>query len=84
MQITKLSSKGQIIIPKSLRMRYKWDAGQELAVIDTGDGLLLKASYPFDTTELKNVEACLKYSGREVSLDDMKKAIQIGAVKRKK
>ena len=84
MQTTKLSSKGQIIIPKALRMRYKWDSGQELTVIDTGDGVLLKASYPFETTEFKKVEACLKYSGKKVSLEDMGKAIQIGALKRKK
>jgi len=44
----------------------------------------LKASYPFETTELKKVEACLKYTGRKVSQADMEKAIQIGALKRKK
>jgi AbrB family looped-hinge helix DNA binding protein len=36
MQTTKLSSKGQVIIPKILRSRYKWNTGQELSVIDTG------------------------------------------------
>jgi len=47
MQTTKLSSKGQVIIPKALRSRYNWDAGQKLLVIDAGDGILLKPSEPF-------------------------------------
>jgi AbrB family looped-hinge helix DNA binding protein len=76
MQTTKLSSKGQVIIPKILRSRYKWDIGQELTVIDTGEGILLKSSRPFKTTELDEVAGVLKYSGKPVSLDDMEKAIK--------
>lgn len=43
-----------------------------------------RASCPFDTTELKNVEGCLKYNGKKISLDEMKNAIKIGAMKHKK
>ncbi|NLA75083.1 MAG: AbrB/MazE/SpoVT family DNA-binding domain-containing protein, partial [Deltaproteobacteria bacterium] len=42
MQTTQLSSKGQVIIPKTLRDRYKWNPGQRLSVIDTGEGIILK------------------------------------------
>jgi AbrB family looped-hinge helix DNA binding protein len=83
-QTTKLSSKGQVIIPKILRSRYKWDIGQELTVIDTGDGILLRSSRPFNKTELDEVAGVLKYSGKPVSLDEMEKAIRKGAVERKK
>jgi AbrB family looped-hinge helix DNA binding protein len=84
MQTTKLSSKGQVIIPKILRSRYKWDIGQELTVIDTGEGVLLRSSRPFKKTELDEVAGVLKYSGKPVSLDEMEKAIKRGALERKK
>jgi len=84
MLTTKLSSKGQVIIPKILRSRYKWDIGQELTVIDTGEGFLLRSSRPFKKTELDEVAGILKYSGKPVSLDEMEKAIKKGALERKK
>lgn len=84
MQITKLSSKGQIIIPKIFRSRYKWDIGQELTVIDTGEGILLRSSRPFKKTELDEVAGVLKYSGKPVSLDEMERAIKKGALAREK
>jgi AbrB family looped-hinge helix DNA binding protein len=84
MQTTKLSSKGQVIIPKTLRSRYNWHTGQELSVIDTGDGILLKPSHPFKKTVLDHVAGILKYSGKPVSLDEMETAIKKGAMDRKK
>ncbi len=84
MQTTRLSSKGQVIIPKILRSRHKWHAGQELSVIDTGDGILLKPSHMFKKTELEQVAGILNYSGKPVSLDDMQEAIKKGALERKK
>jgi len=83
MQTTKLSSKGQVIIPKPLRSRYNWDMGQELTVIDTGEGVLLKASRPFKKTSLNRVAGCLKYTEKPVTFAEMEKAIEIGALKRK-
>jgi AbrB family looped-hinge helix DNA binding protein len=84
MQTTKLSSKGQVIIPKILRSRYKWEIGQELTVIDTGDGILLRSARPFNKAELDEVAGVLKHSGKPVSLDEMEKAIKKGALERKK
>jgi AbrB family looped-hinge helix DNA binding protein len=84
MQTTKLSSKGQVIIPKILRSRYKWDIGQELTVIDIGDGILLKSSRPFKKAKLDEVAGVLKHSGKYVSLDEMEKAIKKGALEQKK
>lgn len=84
MQITKLSSKGQVIIPKAIRSRYKWHAGQELSVIDTGEGILLLPAHAFPKTELEQVAGMLKYTGTPVSLDEMEAAIQKGAMERRK
>ncbi|RJP76678.1 MAG: AbrB/MazE/SpoVT family DNA-binding domain-containing protein [Desulfobacteraceae bacterium] len=83
MQTTRLSSKGQVIIPKILRSRYNWNAGQKLSVIDTGDGILLKPSRSFKHTQLEQVAGILKYSGKPVSVDEMEEAIKKGALEHK-
>lgn len=83
MQTTKLSSKGQVIIPKILRNKYNWSPGQKLTVIDTGEGILLKPSRPFKRTAIDQVAGILKYSGKPVSVDQMSEAIKKGALERK-
>jgi AbrB family looped-hinge helix DNA binding protein len=60
METTKLSSKGQVIIPKALRSMHHWEAGLELMVIDTGDGLLLKPKAPFAPADLADVAGMFK------------------------
>lgn len=78
MNITKLSSKGQVIIPKPMRASHHWEAGQELIVIDHGDGILLKPKSSFEETCISDVASCLKFSGKAKSLDKMQLAISIG------
>ena len=39
METTRLSSKGQVIIPKSVRSAHRWEAGLDFQIIDTGDGI---------------------------------------------
>jgi len=39
--VTKLSSKYQISIPKSVREKHKWKAGQEFAFVPSGNGVVL-------------------------------------------
>lgn len=60
MTTTRLSSKGQVIIPKALRTSQHWEAGLELVVTDTGDGLLLKPKAPFPASELAEVAGLFK------------------------
>ena len=60
METTKLSSKGQVIIPKALRNTHRWKAGLELVVVDMGDGILLKPKAPFESTVLADVAGSLK------------------------
>jgi AbrB family looped-hinge helix DNA binding protein len=80
MNTTKLSSKGQIIIPKPIRVAHQWETGQDFIVINTSDGILLKPKTPFQETALVDVAACLKYEGKRKTLDDMEQAIQQGAM----
>jgi AbrB family looped-hinge helix DNA binding protein len=78
MKTTKMSSKGQVIIPKALREIHHWEEGQELIVINVGDGILLKPKKPFPETSLDLVAGCLKYEGTPKSLEDMEDAIRQG------
>ena len=78
MESTKLSSKGQVIIPKHIRSSYHWETGQELIVIDTGDGILLKPKAPFSKSTLSGVAGCLKYQGTAKTIDDMNAAVAKG------
>jgi AbrB family looped-hinge helix DNA binding protein len=78
MEITYLSSEGQVVIPQALRDIHQWAAGQELIVIDVGDGILLKPKKPFQETTLNQVAGCLNYQGNPKSLDELESAIAQG------
>jgi AbrB family looped-hinge helix DNA binding protein len=78
MKTTKLSSKGQVIIPKALREAQHWEVGQKLIAIDIGEGILLKPQNAFEETTLEQVAGCLKYSGTPKSLEDFEDAIRQG------
>lgn len=80
MEVTRLSSKGQIIIPKALRAARHWEAGQELISIDVGDGILLKPKKPFPQTTLAQVAGCLNYRGKPKRLDELDDAIRQGVL----
>lgn len=78
METTRLSSKGQVIIPKTFRAAHRWEPGQELVVIDVEDGILLKSKTPFAETTLDEVAGSLRVTGKTRSLDDMEAAIRRG------
>lgn len=82
MLTTRLSSKGQVIIPKPIRIAHQWITGQDLVVIEMGDGILLKPQSPFSVTTLKDVASCLRYKGKAKTLDDMQEAIKKGVMER--
>jgi AbrB family looped-hinge helix DNA binding protein len=81
MQKTRLSSKGQVIIPKALRSSHHWEAGQELVAVDVEDGILLKPVSPFSESSLEEVANCLSYHGKAKTLKEMEEAISTGARK---
>lgn len=77
-ETTRLSSKGQVIIPKTIRKTYRWAIGQEFIVEDTGEGILLRPKSPFPRTTVEEVAGCLKYSGPPKTLEQMEDAIKEG------
>jgi AbrB family looped-hinge helix DNA binding protein len=69
METTRLSTKGQVIIPKAIREARNWQEGQQLEVTVTQDGVLLKARSPFPETKLEDVAGCLWRPGMKAKSD---------------
>ena len=79
MKTTKLSSQGQVTVPQSLREH--WEEGQELIIINMGDGILLKPKKIFSETRLDEVAGCLNYQGKVKTIEQMDQAIAQGIQK---
>jgi AbrB family looped-hinge helix DNA binding protein len=76
---TRLSTKGQLIIPKVIRERHGWRVGTELAIEDTGDAVVIRPLGSVKATNVRDVLGCLRYRGRPKSLAEMEKAIAAAA-----
>ena len=79
MERTRLSSKGQIVLPKAVGAAKQWTEGTEFPVEIVADGVLLKPMRAFPPTRLDDVAASVRWRGRPRSLADMERAIAAGA-----
>ena len=75
METAKLSSKGQLVLPKSIRTQHHWGAGTCFIVEVTADGVLLKPIKSVPETQMSDLYGAVKYAGRRRSELDMEKAI---------
>jgi AbrB family looped-hinge helix DNA binding protein len=72
---TRLSSKGQVIIPKAVRERHGWTPGMELEVQDQEGAVVLRLARPFPRTTIAETYGCLKYRGKPLTIADMDAAV---------
>ena len=79
---TTVSTKGQVILPKAIRLKRKWGAGTKLIVEDTPQGVLLKAAPLFKPTRLEDVFGCANYKGPPRTIEEMDASI-VAEVKRR-
>jgi AbrB family looped-hinge helix DNA binding protein len=82
-QTTKLSTKGQIVVPKSLRAAHRWKAGTEFVVQDREGGIFLAPRLAAKSGTWEGLIGCLPYSGPRKSLREMEEAIATEARSRK-
>jgi len=75
METLRLSTKGQIVIPKAIRTRHHWEPGTELVIEDRGDVLVLRAAKPFPRTRLEDGLGCTGYRGPAKTPEEMDAAI---------
>ena len=84
METTRLSSKGQIVLPRSIRAAKAWRPGQALAVVSTDEGVLLKPLKAFGRSSLDEVVGCLRYKGKAKTVEEMNAAVAAEARRRRK
>jgi AbrB family looped-hinge helix DNA binding protein len=78
MEKTTLSRKGQIVIPKAVRVAHGWEPGTKIMIEDLGDGVLLKPLRPYEATVIEDVLGCVRYKGPRKSLEEMRTAVAAG------
>ena len=79
---TRLSSKGQVVIPRQIRQSHGWKPGVCFSIIDEGDAIILKPSVSRKTTQLEDVIGCTGYRGPKKSLSEMDLGVLEEACKR--
>jgi len=79
---TVVSTKGQVILPKAVRIRRGWTPGTELVVEESGDGVVLKLSPAFAQTRPEDVFGSLCYRGPAKSIAEMDAAVAAEAKRR--
>jgi len=72
---TRVSTKGQVILPKSIRQQRRWGPGTRLVVEDRPDGVLLKAAPLFAPTRPEDVYGSLPSKGAPKTLEEMEASI---------
>ena len=75
METTRLSSKGQIVLPRSIRSARHLKPGVQFSVENTAQGVLLKPLKPFAPTRIEEVCGSASYRGRRLSVRAMDAAI---------
>jgi AbrB family looped-hinge helix DNA binding protein len=73
---TRLSTKGQVVVPKEIRQRRGWEPGAELTIEETEDGVLLKRARLVPPTRIEDVAGCLHRPGmKALTIEEMDEAI---------
>ena len=66
----KLSSKGQIVIPKDVRDSFHWCAGEELVLVVTEEGIMLQTK-PQENKKhsVKSLRGFLQHKGEAIATE---------------
>jgi AbrB family looped-hinge helix DNA binding protein len=73
---TRLSTKGQVVLPLEIRTARSWGSGTEFAVEETLDGVLLRPIRPGPSATLDMVVGALHRKGRAKTLAQMDAGVQ--------
>jgi AbrB family looped-hinge helix DNA binding protein len=75
---TKLSSKGQVVIPEEIRNRLGLKTGAQFVVLGEGDVVILKAIHPPSMEEFDEIVSRARKAARRAGLKkgDVEKAIK--------
>jgi AbrB family looped-hinge helix DNA binding protein len=79
---TRVSTKGQVILPKAIRTGRQWAAGTRLIVEETEAGVLLRQAPHFVLTEPDAVFGLLSSASAPKSIEEMHAGILAEATRR--
>jgi len=81
---TKLSSKGQVVIPEEIRNRLGLEPGAQFLVVGEGDVVVLKALEAPKMTDFKELLNKAQQSAEEAGLtpDEVKRAVREARAKK--
>lgn len=82
METTRLSTKGQIVLPKNIRASRAWGPGTEFTVEEAGGGILLRPASSFPEASLDQVAGCLRSRRRTKTTAQMNAAIDREVIRR--
>jgi AbrB family looped-hinge helix DNA binding protein len=82
METTRLSTKGQIVLPKAMRTSRAWGPGTEFTVEETGDGILLRPAGGCSAANLDQVAGCLRSKRKSKTPAQMGGAIRREVIRR--
>ena len=71
MDVVRISSHGQVVIPKTISNRQRWRTGTELVIEERDDALVLRPAKPFAPTRLEEGLGCVGYQGPPIDLEQM-------------
>ena len=75
MESTRLSTKGEIALPRRILQSRDWQPGTEFTVEDTADGILLRPVVRLPESDLDEVVGCLRSTGRRRTDREMRSAV---------
>jgi AbrB family looped-hinge helix DNA binding protein len=75
----RLSTKGQLVVPKEIRERHGWSSGAELVFEDQADRVILRRAEDLPLTRVEDLIGCTGYKGPRKSLEEMDRGIAEGA-----
>jgi AbrB family looped-hinge helix DNA binding protein len=84
MASTKLSSKGQIVIPREVRESHRWREGMEFTIEEREGGILLRPKRRLHASRIEDLVGSLRHEGPPMTLEDMDAAVLAEARRRKK
>jgi AbrB family looped-hinge helix DNA binding protein len=75
---TKLSSKGQVVIPEEIRRRLGLEPGAQFVVIGDGDVVVLKAIHPPEMSQFDKLVGQARKAARRAGMkrSDIKEAVK--------
>jgi len=72
---TKVSTRGQVVLPKAIRDKRRWKAGTRLTVEDRPEAVLLKPVEKKKKLTIDDLRGIVKYKGPPHTIEEMNAGI---------